>query len=114
MPLIPSTLVLASRVTLEAPRRTALDTNDRTEWALVADLVLTGKAQRFPVDYAFGVYNLFDWRYSLPVNPFPAPVMPQAGRTFLASALGSSLLSKRESAGGRDRRASLPFGRRAG
>jgi len=38
------------------------------------------------VHYAFGVYNAFDWRYSVPVSSeFVQRTMPQSGRSFMAS-----------------------------
>jgi outer membrane receptor protein involved in Fe transport len=82
-PIIPGVLVAASRFSVEAPRRVALETDDLTDWAVVADFVLTGRAEPFGLRYAVGVYNAFDWTYSLPVNPFPSRVMPQQGRTFM-------------------------------
>ena len=30
-----------------------------------------------------GVYNLFNWQYALPANPFPVENMPQAGRSLM-------------------------------
>jgi outer membrane receptor protein involved in Fe transport len=51
------------------------------------DLVLSGTEQRWAISYAFGVYNLFDWRWSVPVSPeFVQTTMAQDGRTFLATA----------------------------
>jgi outer membrane receptor protein involved in Fe transport len=51
------------------------------------DIVLSGTEQRWGLSYAFGVYNAFDWRWSVPVSPeFLQTTMPQDGRTFLATA----------------------------
>ena len=29
------------------------------------------------------IYNLFNWQYALPANPFPVENMPQAGRSLM-------------------------------
>lgn len=77
---------LATRATLEAPRRIGLDTDEETDPAVVADLVLSGNVSEYGLRYAVGAYNVFDWRYDLPAGDiFPNPRMPQRGRTFLAS-----------------------------
>jgi outer membrane receptor protein involved in Fe transport len=81
-PLIPGVLVGAGRMTLEAPRRVRIDSDDVTEWAVVADFVLSGRVDEFGLRWALGVYNLFDWEYDLPADPFAAPVLPQPRRTF--------------------------------
>ncbi|MFH0902798.1 MAG: TonB-dependent receptor, partial [Pseudomonadota bacterium] len=86
MVLVPEVAVLAARMGLEAPRRINLSSEDVTDAALVADLVLSGGVRRAGVRYTVGVYNLFDWRYQVPVSDaFPVPIMPQAGRSFMAS-----------------------------
>jgi outer membrane receptor protein involved in Fe transport len=81
-PLLPSVLTGAARLTLEAPRRVRFDGDDLTDWALVADFVISGRIDEFGLRYALGVYNLFDWEYDLPAEPFVAPTLPQARRTF--------------------------------
>lgn len=76
----------ALRATAEGPRKRVDSSHSQTEMALIADLVLSGEVARFGVDYALGLYNLFDWRYALPTDPtFVTPTMPQPGRTLLAS-----------------------------
>ena len=35
--------------------------------------------------YAAGVYNIFNWQYSLPAVPYASAVMPQNGRSFMFS-----------------------------
>jgi outer membrane receptor for ferrienterochelin and colicins len=75
----------ALRLSLEAPRRVDLSTNDTTGWAVVADVVVTGSVDDLGIHYAVGVYNLFDWEYQVPVSAFPSPTMPQRGRRFMAS-----------------------------
>jgi outer membrane receptor protein involved in Fe transport len=84
VPIIPTVLVLASRLTLESPRRIDLRDDEVTDWAVVGDLVISGRAEDFGIRYSVGVYNLFDWRYALPVNPFPGRNLTQQGRSFMA------------------------------
>jgi len=51
------------------------------EWYVGRPLLVTVN------DYALGLYNVFDWRYSLPVSPeFRQDMIVQNGRTLLASA----------------------------
>jgi outer membrane receptor for ferrienterochelin and colicin len=86
IPVTPLAGQLATRLTLEAPRRLGLDDDQETGWALVADLVLSGRVREYGVRWAFGVYNLFDWRYDAPVtDTFASPRMPQQGRSFVAT-----------------------------
>lgn len=85
VPAITNRLSLASRVTVEAPRRILLDADTKTDWAVIADMVLTGRIEEFGVRYALGVYNMFDWTLYLPVDPFVSRTMPQQGRSFLAN-----------------------------
>jgi outer membrane receptor protein involved in Fe transport len=48
---------------------------------------LSGQESRWGLRWAFGVYNVFDWRYSVPVsNEFRQNTIVQNGRTFLATA----------------------------
>ena len=55
--------------------------------ALVADVIVSGRFRVLGgVRWSVGVYNVLDWRYSIPVGSFFAsPVMPQLGRTFMAN-----------------------------
>jgi hypothetical protein len=77
---------VALRTTLETPRRISAYTRARTETAVITDLVFSGEAPRYRLEYALGVYNLFDWRLSLPTDPtFVTPTMPQPARSLLAS-----------------------------
>jgi len=98
-PLVPQLFVASTRVTVEGPRWDRNDsatdpTQTRTSPSVVWDLVLSGRAERFGLRYALGVYNMFDWRYAVPVsNEFvrgdmrpSLTTMVQGGRTFLASA----------------------------
>jgi outer membrane receptor protein involved in Fe transport len=58
-----------------------------TEPALLWDLVISGTEPRWHVSYALGLYNAFDWRWSVPVSPeFRQTTIPQSGRTLLGSA----------------------------
>lgn len=76
---------LAVRLTLEGPRRLVDETRE-TDPALVADVVLSGRIRQLGLRWAIGAYNLLDWRYSVPVAAtFASPIMPQFGRTFMAS-----------------------------
>jgi outer membrane receptor protein involved in Fe transport len=57
-----------------------------TEPVVLWDVVLSGAEQRLGMFYALGVYNAFDWRWSVPVSPeFLQTTIPQSGRTFLAT-----------------------------
>ncbi len=77
---------LALRSTLEAPRRLPDHLDRFTDPAVITDLVVSGEAPRFGLDYALGLYNLFDWRFALPTDPtFRTTTMPQPGRTLLAT-----------------------------
>ena len=83
VPLRPG-VALASRLTLEAPRRIDRLTNAETDWALVADLVLSGDLGEGGLRWNAGVYNVFNWRYALPAaTSFAAPVTPQLGRSLV-------------------------------
>jgi len=85
VPLLPDLVSLAARVTLESPRRIAIDSEETTPTAVVGDLTLSGNVKRFGVTYVLGVYNVTDARYSYPVaDTYLSRTMPQNGRTFLA------------------------------
>ncbi|MFT3922772.1 MAG: TonB-dependent receptor [Myxococcales bacterium] len=77
---------VALRTTLEAPRRLPDHVDRFTDPAVISDLVLSGEAPRYGLEYALGLYNLFDWRLALPTDPtFVTTTMPQPGRSLLAS-----------------------------
>jgi outer membrane receptor protein involved in Fe transport len=87
-PLVPGLLQIATRLSLESPRpvRAGPLTTEQefSPWAVVGDVVASGRVERFGIRYSVGVYNVFDWRYSLPVNEvFSHRFAPQPGRTFL-------------------------------
>jgi outer membrane receptor protein involved in Fe transport len=73
----------AARVSLEAPRRVSSDSPHVTDVAVVADAVLSGNLARPGVRWSAGIYNLFDWKYALPAEPYASPTMPQLGRSLL-------------------------------
>jgi outer membrane receptor protein involved in Fe transport len=98
VPILGRALLASSRMTMNSAR---WDRNDQpsdpvtglpnppqthTEPMVLWDIVLSGTEQRWGVSYAFGVYNAFDWRWSVPVSPeFLQLTIPQDGRTFLAT-----------------------------
>lgn len=93
VPILGRALMLMNRVTFEGSRP---DRNDQEGVGLPAqrdtpatvlwDIVLSGAEARWGLSYAFGVYNAFDSRWSVPVSAeFRQTTMPQNGRTFLAS-----------------------------
>jgi hypothetical protein len=58
-----------------------------TPAALLWDMVLSGSETRWGLQYAVGVYNLFDARWRVPVSTELTPIaIPQSGRTLLALA----------------------------
>jgi hypothetical protein len=86
-------LLVSTRVSIEGPRFDRHDESDdpekqgTTDPAVVWDFVLSGEEQRWGLHYAFGLYNAFDWRYSVPIsNEFTQNTMVQNGRTVMASA----------------------------
>jgi outer membrane receptor protein involved in Fe transport len=85
VPILPDVLLLGARASLSAPRRIDYQTDDLTDWALIADTTVSGTVSKFGLHYVFGVYNLFDWKYAVPVSTtYASRTMPQNGRTFLA------------------------------
>ncbi len=95
VPVVPELVTLMSRLTVEGPRWDRFDRasdaiqQQRTDPSVMWDVVLSGRAERWGVRYAVGVYNLFDWRYATPVSgEFDDRLrsMPQLGRSFLFSA----------------------------
>jgi outer membrane receptor for ferrienterochelin and colicins len=84
-PILDRLLRGAVRLTLEAPRRLSLTTNEESGWAVVADVVVSGSFDEIGLSYALGLYNAFDWQYALPVTPFAGPTLPQRGRSLMFS-----------------------------
>jgi outer membrane receptor protein involved in Fe transport len=89
-PLWSRALSLMSRLSLEGPRYDSDDSTasateqTRTETALLWDVVLSGKEQRYGLDYSLGVYNAFDSRAGYPVSSeFRQRSIPITGRSLL-------------------------------
>src|SRR5262249_15624619 len=92
VPLFARGLTAASRITFEGPRwdrnEFASDPAQKTtDSAVIWDIVISGKPERWGRSYSFGAYNLGDYRYSVPVSgEFTQRQIVQNGRTFLATA----------------------------
>jgi outer membrane receptor protein involved in Fe transport len=92
VPILAHGLLASTRISIEGPRFDRHDQADdpepqgKTDPAVVWDLVFSGEEPRWGLRYAIGVYNAFDWRYSVPVsNEFRQNTIVQNGRTFLAN-----------------------------
>ena len=89
-PILDKRLLLGTRWTFIDRRWTRYDPNSgveqkTTDSAILWDIVLSGTEGRSGIGYYAGVYNLFDWRYSLPVGfEFKQTTMPQLGRSVVA------------------------------
>ncbi len=92
VPILSRALLASTRITFTGPRWDRYDqptdpAQGRTESAVLWDFVFSGSESRWGLSYAVGVYNAFDWRWSVPVSPeFRETTIPQSGRTFLATA----------------------------
>jgi outer membrane receptor protein involved in Fe transport len=92
VPLFSRALMLMTRLGVEGPRFDRNDTagsppQTNTRAALLWDMVLSGSETRWGLQYAIGVYNLFDARWRVPVSTEITPIsIPQSGRTLLALA----------------------------
>ena len=92
LPILGRAITLASRLSLESGRfdrneHRGEDPQTKTDAFAIWDIVVTGRETRYGFSWAAGVYNAFDWRYSLPVSAeFPQRVVPQDGRSFIFSA----------------------------
>jgi outer membrane receptor protein involved in Fe transport len=93
VPILSRALLASTRISIEGPRFDRHEDSDdpipqvKTDAAVVWDFVLSGEEQRWGLRYSFGLYNVFDWRYSVPVsNEFTQNTMVQNGRTLLATA----------------------------
>ncbi len=92
LPLIGRNVTAATRISFEGPMydRFELDTDPaqgHTQPFVVWDVVFSGYESHWGFRWAAGVYNAFDWRYSLPASAeFLQRTIPQSGRTFLLSA----------------------------
>jgi outer membrane cobalamin receptor len=91
VPVIGKALQLGSRLTVESGRWDRYEAADeppqqQTSAFAIWDVVLSGEEPRFGFWWAVGVYNAFDWRYSLPVSgEFLQTTIQQSGRTLLVS-----------------------------
>ncbi|MBX3273380.1 MAG: TonB-dependent receptor [Sandaracinaceae bacterium] len=85
VPILERLLRGAVRLTVEAPRRISLTTDEETGWAVVADVVASGTVHELGLTYAVGLYNLFDWRYPLPASQLPVSTFLQRGRSLIVS-----------------------------
>jgi outer membrane receptor protein involved in Fe transport len=92
-PILARALLASTRISIEGPRFDRHEQVDdpvqqgTTDPAVVWDFVLSGEEQRWGLHYAFGLYNAFDWRYSVPVsNEFTQNTIVQNGRTVMANA----------------------------
>ncbi len=92
VPILSRNVTASTRLSLEGPRydryeNVGDDPQGRSKTFAIWDLVFSGFEPRWGLHWAVGVYNAFDWRYSLPVSAeFRQRALPQNGRTFLASA----------------------------
>jgi outer membrane receptor protein involved in Fe transport len=75
--------------TLASPQPPQTETNPAVLW----DLMLSGQEPRFHIRYSLGVYNAFNWKYTVPVSgEFTQPsgaslgTIVQNGRTLMAAA----------------------------
>jgi outer membrane receptor protein involved in Fe transport len=85
-PLLGRLLVLGAELTYAGERRDR--DGGTTGRMLLGNLTLSGRFRDSGVRYALSVYNLFDWRYGVPVgSEYGAAqlTVPQSGRTFLAT-----------------------------
>jgi outer membrane receptor for ferrienterochelin and colicin len=91
VPLLARAVLASTRLSFEGPRydrnENVTDPPQRATRPFVLwDIVLSGEEPRFGLLYAVGVYNAFDWHYSLPTTPELAQdTLVQDGRTFLAT-----------------------------
>jgi len=93
VPILSHALLASTRISVEGPRFDRHDqasdaTSQRqTDAAAIWDLVLSGDEPRWGLRYSLGIYNVFDWRYSVPVSAeFTQNTIVQNGRTLHASA----------------------------
>jgi outer membrane receptor protein involved in Fe transport len=91
LPILGRALTLASRLSIESGRfdrneDVGSDPQGTTDAFAIWDVVVTGSEERHGFSWAAGVYNAFDWRYTLPVSAeFTQQRIAQDGRSFLLS-----------------------------
>lgn len=84
VPIVPELASLGARVTLEAPRRISINTDEQTRPAVTADVTLSGGIRKFGVGYVLGVYNIADQRYDyINAASYLSKLSRQNGRTVL-------------------------------
>lgn len=82
-PLIAPYANAAVRGTFVGPRRVQQSVDAWTTPAVLGDVVITGQVTRLGLRYSFGVYNVLDWRWDVPVTEtFASRTMQQSGRSF--------------------------------
>jgi len=93
VPVISHALYASTRISVEGPRFDRHDqvtdtvAQKKTEGAVIWDFVFSGQESKWGLNYALGVYNVFDWRYATPLSAeFRQRALVQNGRTFLATA----------------------------
>jgi outer membrane receptor for ferrienterochelin and colicin len=92
LPIIGRNVTAGTRISFQGPvyDRFELDTDPPqrdTDPFVVWDVVFSGYESHWGFRWAAGVYNAFDWKYSLPLSAeFVQRTIPQNGRTFLLSA----------------------------
>jgi outer membrane receptor protein involved in Fe transport len=90
-PIVARALTLGSRLSIEGQRYDRYENQGdlpqgRTGPSAIWDIVVSGQEARYGIGYSFGVYNAFDWHYSVPISSeFTQRSIAQDGRTFLAS-----------------------------
>ena len=92
VPIIGRTLMVMSRLSFEGMRfDNAIQAQTgqpqgTTDPGLIWDVVFSGEVEKLGVRYAVGAYNVMDWGYAAPPSvEFAQRVIPQPGRSFLAS-----------------------------
>ncbi|MEO7033379.1 MAG: TonB-dependent receptor [Polyangiaceae bacterium] len=91
IPILNRGLTAGSRLSVEGPRYDRYESSTdpaqgKTGASVIWDFVVSGEEPTYGVRYAVGMYNVLDWRYSVPVSAeFTQRAIDQNGRTFLAS-----------------------------
>jgi hypothetical protein len=96
IPIAQRTLVLTTRLSYVGPRWDRADLvggppQQKVDGAAIWDVVFTGEAERLAVHWGFGVYNVLDTRWFVPISSeYRMRTMLQNGRTLYVS-LGVTL-----------------------
>jgi outer membrane receptor for ferrienterochelin and colicin len=93
VPVISQGLIASTRISVEGPRFDRHDeatdpvAQKKTSGGVIWDFVFSGQEAKWGLNYAIGVYNVFDWRYATPLSAeYKQRALVQNGRTLLASA----------------------------